>query len=409
MDSDPAADFPSDNKARRSVTPDFASTNEEPVYDDTHRPDNQDDDDDLFGDDDNDNNNEHRDNIDAHQHPGSDPIDDDNEDYIDEDQQEDPDLKQENIEIARHPASHIPSKNENYLIQLPNFLSVDPKQFERDKVLKKLEREASNDNGMMNKLIANNTIRWRYVQDSGSLKKQSNAHFIEWDDGSLSLKIGSEFFDVITSDLNDNFLVVRHWDTMFLQTNSIFTKTMKFTPSSVSSLTHRKLALFNKRKNVGRKAVAEEIDIEEDPLKEIRELEEQEAINDKKLRREKLKKLQQEERELNAVSYNARSSKMDDYNGENDLYDETMNYKDINEYDDEDDDDFVANDEEEIEQYDEGSDDDLEKAERLRRIKESGTDLYSKRPNDSRGETGYDERKNRKKRRVIDSESEDDY
>lgn len=47
-----------------------------------------------------------------------------------------------------------------------------------------------------------NTIRWREVFDrDGNLIKESNARVIKWSDGSMSLHLGSEIFDVYKQPL----------------------------------------------------------------------------------------------------------------------------------------------------------------------------------------------------------------
>lgn len=47
------------------------------------------------------------------------------------------------------------------------------------------------------KLRVENTIRWRYGYDKESnVIKESNARFVRWSDGSMTLHVGSEIFDV---------------------------------------------------------------------------------------------------------------------------------------------------------------------------------------------------------------------
>lgn len=47
-----------------------------------------------------------------------------------------------------------------------------------------------------------NTIRWREAVDKeGNLVKEANARFVRWSDGSLSLHLGSEIFDVYKQPL----------------------------------------------------------------------------------------------------------------------------------------------------------------------------------------------------------------
>jgi len=51
-------------------------------------------------------------------------------------------------------------------------------------------------------LKVENTIRWREVFDNdGNVVKESNARVIKWSDGSMSLHLGSEIFDVYKQPL----------------------------------------------------------------------------------------------------------------------------------------------------------------------------------------------------------------
>lgn len=52
------------------------------------------------------------------------------------------------------------------------------------------------------KLKVENTIRWReFLDDEGNMKKESNARFVRWSDGSYSLHLGGEIFDVYKQPL----------------------------------------------------------------------------------------------------------------------------------------------------------------------------------------------------------------
>lgn len=52
------------------------------------------------------------------------------------------------------------------------------------------------------KLKVENTIRWREIFDNeGNLVKESNTRVIKWSDGSMSLHLGSEIFDVYKQPL----------------------------------------------------------------------------------------------------------------------------------------------------------------------------------------------------------------
>ena len=51
-----------------------------------------------------------------------------------------------------------------------------------------------------------NTIRWRYSQDEhGNDIRESNARIVRWSDGSMSLYLGSEIFDICRQPLSGEF------------------------------------------------------------------------------------------------------------------------------------------------------------------------------------------------------------
>lgn len=52
------------------------------------------------------------------------------------------------------------------------------------------------------KLKVENTIRWKEItKQNGEFDKLSNARFVRWSDGSMSLHLGSEIFDVYKQPL----------------------------------------------------------------------------------------------------------------------------------------------------------------------------------------------------------------
>ena len=51
-----------------------------------------------------------------------------------------------------------------------------------------------------------NTIRWRYSQDEGGNEiRESNARVVKWTDGSMSLYLGGEIFDIYKQPLQGEF------------------------------------------------------------------------------------------------------------------------------------------------------------------------------------------------------------
>lgn len=132
-----------------------------------------------------------------------------------------------------------PSKNKSdiFLAKLPNFLDVEPEPFD-PLTYKGVEEEEAR--------LKENVIRWRYKKDENNNylpdQKESNARFIKWSDGSLSLLLGDEMFEVHLNEIdNHQYLIVHHSHEGVLQTQAQFTNTMSFQPYGIKSLTHRKL------------------------------------------------------------------------------------------------------------------------------------------------------------------------
>lgn len=88
---------------------------------------------------------------------------------------------------------------EFHFVKLPNFLSVEPRPYDPQTYEDELEDEETLDEeGRARlKLKVENTIRWRTAFDKeGNAFKESNARMVRWSDGSISLHLGSEIFDV---------------------------------------------------------------------------------------------------------------------------------------------------------------------------------------------------------------------
>jgi RNA polymerase-associated protein LEO1 len=94
------------------------------------------------------------------------------------------------------------------------------------------------------KLKVGNTIRWRkYINDKGETVQESNTRFVRWSDGSLSLHLGAEIFDVYKQPLqNDhNHLYIRQGTG--LQGQAVFRTKLTFRPHSTDSFTHKKMTM----------------------------------------------------------------------------------------------------------------------------------------------------------------------
>jgi len=131
-------------------------------------------------------------------------------------------------------------------IKLPNFLSVDTKPFDAN-----LYEDEADDDEIQDeegrarlKLKVENTIRWRYSKDKdGNEVKESNCRFVRWSDGSLSMHLGNEVFDVFKMPIHgeQNHLFVQQGTG--LQAQAVFKDKLSFRPQSTASQTHRKMTM----------------------------------------------------------------------------------------------------------------------------------------------------------------------
>ncbi|ODV84922.1 hypothetical protein CANARDRAFT_28660, partial [[Candida] arabinofermentans NRRL YB-2248] len=344
--------------------------------------------------------------------------DDDNEE--EEEEEEEEDIKRAELTLPRHPKSHKPI-GDVFSFNLPRFLFVDAEPFSPNNFESQLSDFISEskkkvsgakelqDSIEFKKLELQNTIRWRYAQtETNELYKQSNSRIVEWEDGSLSLQIGNEFFDIKPKSNEGNILAFQGGQVLMSSIN--LNKAIQVLPSSMNSKSHRILATTlqsnlkmkkNKRINT--------IVTKEDPEAKAREFEKaQKEIE--RARRRQLAKLQQQEDRLERKSggsslntttkSRSRGIRNDiDVDGEEDD-DEAME----DGYDEADD--FVVSDGEEDSGLDE---DELDAAaEKLRRVKRDGAEKYktttrtrTASPEEEEEEEDEDGAVVRKKRRIV--------
>lgn len=141
-----------------------------------------------------------------------------------------------------------------HFVKLPNFLSVETRPFDAATYEDEVDDdEIMDEEGRTRlKLKVENTVRWRHARDEqgdvmydelGNQVKESNARVVRWSDGSLSLYLGNEIFDVHVMQLQGDFnhLFVRQGTG--LQGQSVFKTKLTFRPHSTDSFTHRKMTL----------------------------------------------------------------------------------------------------------------------------------------------------------------------
>ncbi|KAI0794003.1 Leo1-like protein-domain-containing protein [Fomes fomentarius] len=199
------------------------------------------------------------------------------------------------------------SSDANYwVIRMPNFIKVDSKPFHPDTYLGPEQEdedshhpESLREKSMSIKLKVENTVRWRWSKDDfGQDRRQSNSRIVRWSDGSLSLQLGKELFDITQSIDNSGaaprqaggslaasqstqnipslsqsqsqsslsggtaqgltYLVAQHKRAEVLQCEALVTGYMSLRPTGMQSETHRMLvrAVGQKHSRVARLRMA---------------------------------------------------------------------------------------------------------------------------------------------------------
>lgn len=311
---------------------------------------------------------------------------DENEDDFEE-------IEQQELEIAlpRFPPAIQPSEK-LFLSRVPAFLQIDPHPFDSSEFLKSAEegsKDADTSKSLRLKTQAENTLRWKYGKggDGATVTKESNARFVKWSDGSLSLQLGEELFDVIRKPVEDTSLALSHPEQEVLQTSGVLAENFSYVPTSTKSLTHKRLTEELAKRTLKSAAVSS-WDTTDDPDKVQREAEKAENMANAARRKLESKRRQAEE-DFGKTAADAMAE------------DEEMeqNYESRNAYEE---DDFVVDDDEEED------DEEEERAKRLQKLKSDGAKLYKNRRDlDEDDEDEEDEEVGVKKRRVIDSDDDE--
>lgn len=200
-------------------------------------------------------------------------------------------------------------------MKLPNFVKLDSKPYHPDSYVgpESVEGENTKEKSMSVKLEVENTIRWRWAKDGSGedvsvilefctnhcsfykpfllKKRQSNSRIIRWSDGSMSLLLGKELFDISLAyeghtsrpqtftqgsqsqsqpEGSGNksggltYLVAQHKRPGILQAEVSIAGQMTLRPTGMQSETHRKLAraVGQKHSRVSRLRIAPDSVIE---------------------------------------------------------------------------------------------------------------------------------------------------
>ena len=222
------------------------------------------------------------------------------------------------LSLLSSPAVPFGAAARLHLVRLPNVIGVQAKAFHADTYEEEAVAEEEEETVGQGKLLegarkkskavslmVENVIRWREARDEGeggAVRRESNTRLVRWSDGTSSLLIGGECFDVVqsTADPHRNYVYLQHTavqasepDDMsdspphsqprtrpLLRSVGAFTGHIKFKVTGIDSSSHRKLkdVLF------------------ETHTKKARIVMDYNEINPEKLRQEEQKQQQQEDK-----------------------------------------------------------------------------------------------------------------
>ncbi|KAF7370858.1 hypothetical protein MSAN_00719500 [Mycena sanguinolenta] len=178
------------------------------------------------------------------------------------------------------------SNGANWIIRMPTYVKVDSKPFHHETYLgpeqeedEAQQAETLREKSMSIKLKVENTVRWRWTKDAEDRdRRQSNSRVIRWSDGTLSLRLGKELFDINqtidtsggksfgasqpaqppTKSQGLTYIVAQHKRSQVLQSEALVTGYMTLTPTGMQSETHRMLvrAVGQKHNKVARLRMA---------------------------------------------------------------------------------------------------------------------------------------------------------
>ncbi|BFZ56022.1 Paf1 complex component [Savitreella phatthalungensis] len=167
-------------------------------------------------------------------------------DDINEESSQQQQLQVHEVEVPNYGYLKSVDDDSLYLAKLPNALSISSDAYEPAVLLREIhddrdEAESAVERSRRKTDRVENTIRWRWEGTGDERKRVSNARFVKWSDGSMSLQIGAEFFDVPVQTLGKehNYLTLMQSEQQVLRSVKRFTHGLNFLPYSLNSKVHR--------------------------------------------------------------------------------------------------------------------------------------------------------------------------
>ncbi|KAL1411873.1 Paf1 complex component [Vanrija albida] len=159
-----------------------------------------------------------------------------------------------------------PSDGKAWTLKLPAYVNIESRPYEPEYYRETIDHddEPQDNVAAKGKMIGvRNTIRWRWVTGGdGKPQRESNARMLRWSDGSVSLQLGNDLFDVASSfgttlarpqdasssksdqksgSAESTFLCVEAGAERVLVTERAIAGQLSLVPTSMDSKTHREL------------------------------------------------------------------------------------------------------------------------------------------------------------------------
>lgn len=184
------------------------------------------------------------------------------------------------IMLVNLPQPSATAAGQLYHTKLPSFLRIESQQFNPDAFDPEAEEQ-------LGPVSVESVLRWRW-NPSNPQQKQANSRIVTWSDGSKSLQVGQELFDVVlqpASTTGATYLTAAHDYATLVETQARINGHMTFVPSAVGSSTHAKLASGVSQRHV-KTDRTQTIQIAKDPMAQLAE---QQAAEQQKLRQQRNK------------------------------------------------------------------------------------------------------------------------
>lgn len=140
---------------------------------------------------------------------------------------------------------------EVFVFKMPNTLALEMDPYCPENLQTNLgfkQRMNEYDRPVVELCGPENTIRWRFkeengekvLDENGDAVFESNAQFVEWEDGSIMLQVGDEYFECGNREETRSHLYVEEDNDLFVFHKKI-TRQMQVVPSGFESKTHERL------------------------------------------------------------------------------------------------------------------------------------------------------------------------